>query len=42
VRVTYLEDLYFFAFFKRVNDKNVYRVKNITEFKRRDKGTEKF
>jgi len=38
----YLEDKHFFAIFKRVNDKNVYRVKTISEFKRRDKGIEKF
>lgn len=36
---SYLEDLYFFTIFKRVNRKNVYRVKNTTEFKRLDKDT---
>lgn len=39
---SYLEDLYFFTIFKRVNRKNVYRVKNTTEFKRLDKDTKKF
>ena len=29
---SYLEDLYSFTIFKRVNHKNVYRVKNTTEF----------
>jgi len=39
---SYLEDLYFSNIFIRANDKHIYRVKNVSEFKRRDKSIEKF